>query len=113
MAVLTPQNTAVAGTVVTMAAASAGGDSFDNNGEFRVLVRNASGGALTITFDAPGTDNFGVTGNEHDITAVSIAAGAIMRFGPFRTDRFNDSNGRVQITYPGGVTSLTIAVLGR
>lgn len=111
MAILTQQNNAVAGTVITMAAAAAGGDSFDNNGASRVLIRNASAGVLTVAIDAPGTDNFGVTGNEHDIPPQNIPAGGIMILGPFRPDRFNDVNGRVQMTYPAGVTTLTVAVI--
>ena len=109
MALLTQQNVVTGGTVITMAAATLGGDSFQNSGVQRVLLRNASGGALTVAVDAPGRDNFGVVGDEHD-TEIEVPAGAIVSAGPFRTDRYNDTNGRVQLTYPDGVTSLTIAV---
>jgi len=109
MAVLTPFKPTLAGVNPSPVAATAGGDSFDNTGNQQFMIANGGGGAVTVTFDAPNADNFGVTDNAHDV-AVSVGAGATRWFGPFPTNRFNDANGRVQVAY-SGVTSVTVAVM--
>lgn len=103
------QSPSTAGLNPTFNAAAGGGDSFDNNGKQLVEFVNGSGGSLTVTFDAPNADNYGIIDNVHDV-AVAIPAAGRRVFGPFPTNRFNDVNGRVQMTY-SGVTSLTFAVI--
>jgi hypothetical protein len=112
MATLTVQTAVIAGTAVTFAAAAGGGDQFANSGNERVIIKNGSGAPITVTFDSPTTCSFGTTANAAHDLAVSVAAGAETMVGPLSTDKFNDANGNVQITY-SGVTSLTIAVVRR
>jgi hypothetical protein len=100
-------NPATGLVVSTLGACNAGGDSFPNSGRTFLAVKNGSGGALTVLLDNPNPDNFGYTGTALDQT-LSVAAGETRIFGPFLPARFNDANGLVQMTYPGGVTSLTL-----
>lgn len=112
MATLTIQTAAIAGTALTLSAAAGGGDQFANSGNERVLIKNGSGAPITITFDSPTTCSFGANAAAAHDLAVVVAAGAETLVGPLATDRFNDANGNVQITY-SGVTSLTVAVVRR
>jgi hypothetical protein len=110
MAVLSVQVPTTAGPTFTAAAAAVGGDSFVNTGVEFFYVKNGSGGALTVTFDSPGTCSFGLAASASHDLAVSVGAGVEKIIGPFPRDRFSDANGSVQVTY-SGVTSLTVAVL--
>ena len=107
MAILSVAQTSLAGVALGAVAAAGGGDSFPNDGATALYVKNASGGALTVTAAAPNADNFGVTNAVHD-SVVSVAAGAERILGPFPPGRFNDANNRVQLTY-SGVTTLTVS----
>jgi hypothetical protein len=109
MANYSAESPSLAGLIPTFRTAAGGGDSFDNNGKQIVEFVNGSGAPITVTFDAPNPDNFQIIDNSHDV-AVAIAAGGRRIFGPFPINRFNDVNGRVQMTY-SGVTSLTFAVI--
>lgn len=109
MAVLTPKTPVLAGLVFAGAAAAGGGDSFANTGIEFFYANNASGGAITITFDSPNTCNFNVAANAAHDDAVVVSAGTAQIIGPFPPGRFNDGSGNVQVTY-SGVTSLTVAV---
>jgi hypothetical protein len=111
MAILSVQKPAPGGLDITFAAAAGGGDSFPNTGKEFFLAKNASGGAITITFDAPGTCSFGLAANAaHDVAGAVAMTNGERIFGPFPPAQFNDGNGRVQVTY-SGVTSLTVAVV--
>lgn len=103
MATLTVQNIANTGLNPSLASAAGSGDEFANSGQTYFHANNASGGAITVTFNAQNSCNYGVT---HDI-AVSVPAGEERLIGPFEKQRFNDANERVQVTY-SGVTSLTV-----
>lgn len=107
MAILAVAQTSLAGVALGAVAAAGGGDSFQNDGATALYVKNGSGAPITVTADAPNADNFGIIDNAHDSPA-TIAAGAERLLGPFPPGRFNDANGRVQLTY-SGVTSLTVA----
>lgn len=109
MALLTAVKPTLTGANLSPVAANAGGDSFDNSGNQLFYVKNGGGAPITVTFDAPNPDNFGITDNSHD-AAVSVAAGAERWVGPFPPGRFNDANGRVQVAY-SGVTTVTVGVL--
>lgn len=106
MTTLTVQEPTPSGVVVSTAAAAALGDEFANTGKEILEVTNGSGGALTVTVTAQKACSHGTLHNGGG----SVAAGATKRFGPFPRDRFNDINGKVQVTY-SGVTSLTVAVI--
>ena len=110
MAVLTPVDATLAGVADSLVAAAGGGDSFDNNGLVLFVVNNASGGAITVTFDDPGTPNPGNAQAFNPDVQVSVPAGARRTVGPFKPFRFNDANGRVNVAY-SGVTSLTVMPL--
>jgi len=109
MANLTAITPTTAGAVVTGATAvpvttaAGGGDSFDNDGRTVFIVKNASGGSITVTFNSLVQSNYGT-----DVDPVlTVAAGATLIAGPFDPVRYNDANGRVGVTY-SGVTSLTV-----
>ena len=110
MAILTPIDTLVAGVADSLVAAAGGGDSFSNNGHCLFVVNNASGGAITVTFDDPNSPSPASASQFNPDVAVSVPAGARRTIGPFPPFRFNDANGRVNVTY-SGVTSLTVEVL--
>lgn len=110
MAALTTQKPSAAGVAVTYAACNAGGDTFVNTGREFIHVKNASGGALTVTISSGSNKcSFGIANAAHDL-AVSVGAGSDKMIGPFDKDRFNDTSGNVNLSY-SGVTSLSIAVL--
>jgi hypothetical protein len=109
MAVLTVQDMSLAGVTDALVAAAGGGDSFDNNGLCLFVVNNASGGAITVTFDDPQSPNPGNAVAFNPDVTVSVPAAGRRTIGPFPPFRFNDPNGRVQVAY-SGVTSLTVGV---
>lgn len=95
-----------AGLEVTFESANADGNYFTNNGRKVLRVKNGGGADITITVDSPTECDQGFT---HDVE-VTVTASEERDIGPFKTTRFNDSNGRVNITY-SGVTSVTVAVI--
>lgn len=87
----------------TAEAAAGGGDSFTNDGKQFLYIKNGGGSPITLTV---------VTQQQVDGLAVAdktytIGAGEEWMIGPFPTATYNDSNGRVQLTY-SGVTSVTV-----
>jgi len=105
LAAITVEKIVVGGTEPTFVAAAGGGDSFVNDGaKTTFLVDNASGGALTVTFDGVGTGPTDAVAFDDDI-ATSVGAGELWEFGPFPKARFGSV---VAVTY-SGVTSLTVA----
>jgi hypothetical protein len=103
MATLTAQIQTLDGLDPTLAAASAGGDEFANNGREYLDVNNASAGAVTVTCNATRDCNQGF---DHD-AVVSVPAGGRRRIGPFPISRFQ---GTVAITY-SSATSVTVGVV--
>lgn len=103
MATLSVQSVTTAGLEATYATAAGGGDEFSNDGDTIVHVKNGSGGDITVTIASQIACNQGSTHN----TAVVVTAGEERFIGPFPVDRYNDSDGMVQLTY-SGVTSLTL-----
>jgi hypothetical protein len=92
------------GGAVALAPANAGGDSFNNTGNERLVVQNLAGATRRVhVVGGARACNFGVAGAPaHDVEYI-IPAGVRWEFKPFRTDRFNDGNENVQLTYPDGV----------
>lgn len=118
MAILTVQSPALgaSGAALTFASATSAGDSFPNTGSEIVHIIN-TGAAKVVTFDSPNTCSFGAAAaSAHDqavsIPPVASAPDNRKQIGPFPTGRFNDGNGRVQITYDDA-SGVTIAVQGR
>lgn len=107
MATLTMQKPTLSGIALTYSNCSAGGDEFVNNsGRVCIHVKNGNTAAQTVTVNSQKPCD---QGYDHDVV-VSIPASSDRLIGPFTTDRFNDANGKVQITY-SGVTSMTIAAI--
>lgn len=108
MAVLTPTNLSSSGVAATLASAGGSGDSFTNDGQTFLMVANANGSAIDVTIAAQTTS--AVKPGFEDVTysnkTVNIANGATKIIGPFATGTYNDTNGRVQVTYSAssGVT---------
>lgn len=108
MAALTVQQITVAGVQQSLAAAAGGGDTFVNDGNRTFFIAdNASGGAITLTFDDTGSvAPQGATAFNADVD-VSVGAGTRYIIGPFPKSRFGDT---VAVTY-SGVTSLTVGAM--
>lgn len=110
MATLSKIVPAAGGTALTLAAATAGagGDEYLNTGKEMLVVDNASGGSINVTFVAKkGCSNGGVL---HD-KVVAVAAGAREFLPPVSTEFYNDPDtGRVQVTFSSVVT-VTVGVL--
>ena len=108
MATLSPQIIVAAGIVRAFTAAAAGGDEFVNSGKHFIAVINAhASDPRTVTVNSQQECNQGF---DHDIAVVITAAQDEKVFGPFPKDRFNDSDGKVQITYSDSGADLTIAI---
>lgn len=90
-------------TLSLLAATSSNGDSFLNTGKEVVLFQNSSSqgaAAVTVTIAGQKVDNFGGASSLHNVTvSVPTSSMALTVVGPFRTDVYNDSNNKVQMTY--------------
>ncbi len=106
MALLATQPIVRAGLAPAYAAAAGGGDTFAPGSNVFLHVKNASGGALTVTVVTPRTD---ALGNPIADNAISVPATTGDRMiGPFPAEAYADpTTGLANITY-SGVTSLTI-----
>lgn len=107
MALLTTQTVVPGGLNPTFTAAAGGGDTLQPGNDTYLHVKNASGGALTVTVDSVTPCNYG---SDHDLV-VSVPAAGERLIGPLTPTRFaNASTGLVNVTY-SGVTSLTVAAV--
>lgn len=97
------RNTAV--PVVTNVSTEAGGDQIQISGNEILRIKNTGGSTRTVTFDSRKQDEFGVDQNE----SVAIAAGATVICGPFRTDRWADGQGYLNLSYSAG-TAATLEI---
>jgi hypothetical protein len=114
MAILTPSVTGYSGVNHTFTAASTGGDSFTNDGKTVVLFANTNASSRTLTIAANTITKQGIGAVAIPSTTISLpnstTNGGVCMAGPFPVDRFNDSNGRVNLSYDA-VTGLTVAVV--
>lgn len=106
MALLTVQNISLTGLTPTFTAADSLGDEFPNDGNAFLVVKNDGASDITVTIDSQKPCSYGY---DHDIT-VTVPAGGEKWIGPFPQSRFNDTSGRVQVSY-SDVTSVTVAVV--
>ena len=110
MATLTAATLSEAGVTQSLAAVTAGGDEFVNyQSRFIIIIANSSGAnAYTVTVETGGTFK------THAIADQTVAVGTSEThvIGPFEVDIFNDTAGKVQLTYAGSAvaTDLTIQV---
>lgn len=94
------------GVDLSFAAANAGGDEYANAGRTVFVIKNDSGGAITVTYTAQNTvRGYDVTDETQSVAAGAIGVGPVLDRGIF-----NDSNGRVQVSY-SSVTSVTVTAL--
>lgn len=99
---LTVQTITRSGTVVTLAAANAGGNTFANDGNTYLHVKNGSASPITVTIDFPGTvDDLVVTDR-----AVTVTNATEKVIGPFPPGLYNTA-GEVYVTY-SAVTTITV-----
>lgn len=106
MATLTVQQIAVTGLEAAAAASAAvAGDEFVNNGKTFIKVTDTGTTAPVVTIASRVACSRGST---HNI-AVTVQSGEARYIGPFPMDRFNDSNGKVGITY-SAVADVTVEV---
>ncbi len=107
MATLSVQNIDLTGLKPTYANATALGDEFVNTtGRVFLHVKNGDATDKTVTIASQKTCDQGET---HNI-AVAIPASEERLIGPLTTGRFNDGDGKVQVTY-SAVTSVTVAAI--
>lgn len=106
MALLAPQISTVTGTAVTLAAATAGGDTMAPGSTSCLLVRNADVAAKTVTVVVPGN----LYGQPIPDIPVVVAAGGTALIGPFPSEFAGSATGVLDITY-SAVTSVTVAAI--
>lgn len=103
MALLTVTRPSSAGTTTNPQAASAGGDTFPNDGFTFLRIKNGGASPITVTVNSVTQCSQGFT---HNLTA-TVAAGAEELIGTFLPSRFNDTNGQVSVSY-SAVASVTV-----
>jgi len=109
MATLSVQTIALAGITPTFAAVAAGGDEIPNDGNTYVEIVNSSGAnSYTATFATAAT----IEGVAIADPTVTVGVSSRKKIGPFPVSIFNNSSGRVALTYSGSApaTDLTIGV---
>lgn len=108
MADLTVSTITRSGIAPTYVAAAALGDAFVNTGRIFLHVKNGGGGSINVTVAEQVTaDIAGYTATD---LVVAVPAGAERMIGPFPRSAYNDSNGKVQVSY-SDETSVTVAAL--
>lgn len=111
MATLAIQTITRAGVDASLAAAANGGDAFANDGQVFFRVKNSHGStSRTVTFAAQLPAGAIPQGAAATNLAVAVAAGDDTFIGPFDPAGFNDSNGRVVVTY-SSEADLTVAAM--
>lgn len=111
MAVLTVTTISRAGHNVDTidVAADVAGDSFPNTGDELVIFNNTDAATRVVTFVFQATLD-GQAATARTITVPATSGKMIV--GPFPTSIYNDSNGRMNMTY-SAVAGLTVMVFKR
>lgn len=112
MAVLTVQDTSLVAVAPNMQALASGGDSFPNNGLVLAHFKSTAGAPIVVTADDVGTPApAGAVQFDPNVTLSVPATTGERVWGPFPPWRFNDANGRVNLTYgTNPPTGLTLAL---
>jgi hypothetical protein len=98
---------------LTYTPASAGGDEFDNADGFTELeIWNRAGKTLRVIFTEQRNCTYGETGVHVD-QIVTMSPGVKTRVRLFQIWRYNNSAGRIELTYPDGELGLALAALYR
>lgn len=79
-------------------AASAGGDTFPNDGRTVLYVKYGGVATPTVTVPAQSACSFGVTDVAHD-SVTTLAAGNEKKIGPFPKARFNKADDACDVVY--------------
>lgn len=93
---------------MTYASAAGGGDKLTPGPTVFLHVKNASGGALTVTVAPTHVPLPNLTTTMAAVSVIATSGDAMI--GPFPADMFAGSDGLASITY-SGVTSLTVAAV--
>ena len=106
MATLSVQTLVKTGSQPSLAACAAGGDEFPNDGSTAILITNANASTRTLTIVTQATtDGLAVADR-----TVTIAGTDDTFIADLDRNVYNDSSGRVQLTY-STEADLTIAIL--
>lgn len=106
MAQLTVQNSSIDGLSATYDSADVAGDSFLNDGQVVLHVKNGDTSSHTVTLNVQKAIEYGTLTDP----TVTVAAGDDEFIGPFDREWFNDSDKLVQVDYDA-VTSVTVAAI--
>jgi hypothetical protein len=107
MADLTVQRLSQTGLNPSFSAAGASGDTFTNDGNCWLHIKNGGASPVTVTITARTPCNHGTLHN----LAITVPAGEERISPRLEQSRFNDSNGKVSISY-SATTSVTVGVFG-
>ena len=103
---LAVQQIALTGLAVSLVAADAAGNYWTNNsGKTFFRAKNTTGSPINVIVNSQRNCDQGF---DHDITVSIPATTGDIMIGPFDTTRWNDGDGRVQVTYGAG--GLTVGV---
>lgn len=106
MALLATQSITRAGLAPSYAAAAGGGDTFTPDKNTYLQIKNASGGAITVTIVTPRNDAWGNAIADNTVSVPATTGDRLI--GPFPAEVYGDpTTGLASITY-SGVTSLTV-----
>lgn len=107
MALLTYQRATITGKMVTLANASAGGDTVAPSSKGMLMVKNGDSSAHNVTVVVPGNTQFAQP--EPDVT-VAVAAGATVLIGPLPAQLADPADGLVHVSY-AATTSMQVAAV--
>lgn len=103
MADLVVQQLSADGVTVPLVAADVAGDTFLNTRKTILIVNNSDTVAHSVTIDSVKQCDHGF---DHDLT-VSVAAGEEKKIGAFPSNRFNNADDKVSVSYDS-VTGITV-----
>lgn len=104
---LTVQTISRSGVAQTLTAANSGsGQEFANDGRTLLLVKNASGATVSVSFEYQASLDGGLV-TPGNLTA-AVGDGATKLFGPFPGELYNDADGNVEVDYTGVVASVSV-----
>lgn len=106
MATLNVQKVSLTGITPVYVAAGASGDEFANSGRVFLHVKNGGTSPINVTINSQTPCSYGF---DHDVV-VAVPNGEDKMIGPFPKARFDDPNGKVQVTY-SSVASVTVAAI--
>ena len=111
MATLSVQEMDFTGLAATYSNAAVGGDEFSNDGQTFIHIKNgATDVNVTIAAQDTSINKQGYGDVTIANTVVTCTASQDRLIGPFPQGRFNDSNGKVQLTYDDE-SNVTLAVV--